>query len=461
MGAIQEFYNDFKNLIGIKDKSFADLQPEVPPYYSQLNDGTHSYNYETTRHGLFSFFGFGDDYFSPKENLKWYYENVGFFGDCINIYADIASQVRIKEIDKNGNVVENSDFCKLLDQPNNWQDGIAFIKEVVINSLCDGVNVMYGNFFRNGNLRTNPSLYNIDFFNLKFPKIKNPYEMKRRDIEDLVFFEKLEGNSQRKLFHYELAFIYDTISRKTYGEKGYNSDKFLNPISRVFGIRKDLQTLINSADNMAFLSEKKVNFIISKKNNNGQLAPLGTAEKMDIENKLGGWRMQRVGKSDVIATNEDLQTLPTLRDVKKMQLTEMQNNAKENIRSRFGIPRDLLDAYTGTNSGSTYENQQFAEARFTLNNVKNITDSWLYSLEKKNPQYFANGNKLVGSYEHMPSVVAINTKLKNDGFKAKAEALIKFFEAFEKSKSLGIEINYNDFLRENGFEEFLKSQKAE
>ena len=212
---------------------------------------------------------------------------------------------------------------------------------------------------------------------------------------------------------------------------------------------------------MAFLSEKKVNFIISKKSNNGQLAPLGTAEKMDIENKLGGWRMQRVGKSDVIATNEDLQTLPTLRDVKKMQLTEMQNNAKENIRSRFGIPRDLLDAYTGTNSGSTYENQQFAEARFTLNNVKNITDSWLYSLEKKNSQYFSNGNKLVGSYEHMPSVVAINTKLKNDGFKAKAEALIKFFEAFEKSKALGIEINYEDFLKQNGFEEFLKSQTSE
>lgn len=430
---------------------------EVDPFYSQLADGSHSYNYELERHGAFSFLGLGSSYYTPKENLKWYYENVSFFGDCVNLYCDIASQVRIQEIDISGNVVDNSEFVKLLEQPNEWQDGIAFIKELVINTLCSGINVQYGDFFKNGNLRLNPSLYNIDFYNLSFPKIKNPYLLKRKDIQELNFIEKLEDGEKRNLKMFELAFVYDMISKNTYGAKGYNSAKFLDPVSRVFSLRTDLQVLLNTTDTMAFLSGKKANWIISKKATAGSLAPLGAGEKKQIEIELS-----RTRQNDVVATNEDLQLLNITRDNRKMQMIEMQNNAKENVRSKFGIPRDLLDAYTGTNSGSTYENQQFAEARFTLNNVKNITDAWLYSLEKKNKTLFADrGHKLVGTYEHMPAIVAINTDLKNKGFKSKAEALIKFLEAFEKSKGLGIELNYADFLKENGFEEFLKSQTAE
>jgi len=440
------------------------FQSEIPPIYSELSNGDHTYNMETERHGLLGFLGLGSEYYSPSENLKWYYENVSFFSDCINLYADIASQVRIQEVDSSGNIVENSEFVKLLDQPNEWQDGIAFIKELVINTLCSGINVQYGNFFKNGNLRINPNLYNIDFFNLSMPKIKNPYILSRAQIQDLKFIEKLEGNEKRDLRMFELAFVYDTIAKNTYSGNGFNSSKFLDPISRVFSLRKDLQVLVNTTDTMAFLSGKNVNWIVSKNSPTGSLAPLGGEEKADIERQLSGnGRYGSKGrKSDIVATNEDLSLLNLTRDNRKMQMIEMQNNAKENVRSRYGIPRDLLDAFTGSNSGSTYENQQFAEARFTSNNVKNITDSWLYSLEKKNPSMFENrGHKLIGTYDHMPSLVAINSVLKNNGFKAKADALMKFLEAFEKSKGLGVELDYDAFLRENGFEEFLKTQSTQ
>ena len=432
------------------------------PNYVQLNDGTHTYGLETL--GFLSAFGIGDSYFKTQQNFKWYYENIGFYGDCINLYADIASQVRIMEIDASGNVVENSDFVKLLDQPNEWQDGIAFIKEMVINTLCNGINVQYGDFFKNGNLKMNPSLYNIDFFNLSFPKIKNRYKLKRSDIQDLTFIEHLENGEKRYLKYYELAFIYDTISKQGNGNTGYDSSKFLDPISRVQGIVKDLQIMDNTADTMAFLSGKNVNWIISKKNNAGQLAPLSGGEKSQIETNLSGSGKYgtRRGKSDIIATNEDLQALNIQRDNRKMQMTEMQNNAKENIRVRHNIPRDLLDAFTGSNSGSTYENQTTAEARFALSSVKNITDSWLYSLESKNKTLFADkGHKLIGSYDHMASVSVVNDKLKNEGFKSKADALTSFLVAFEKSKSLGIELDYQTFLTDNGFTEFLKTQSID
>lgn len=432
---------------------------EVDPIYTQLSDGTHTMNFDIERHGILGFMGIGDAYYTPQENLKWYYENVAFVNDCASIYCDIAAQVRIQEVDEDGNEVVNSEFVKLLDQPNEWQDGISFIKELVINTLFNGINVQYGDFFKNGNLRINPNLYNIDFFNISFPKIKNPYTMKRSDIQELTFIEKLEGNEKRYLKMYELAFVYDMISKSTYvGKQGFNSNKFLDPFSRIIPLRQDLQVLLNSTESMAFLTGKKVNWILSRNAPTaGSIAPLGSEEKSQIENKLSQKR-----KNDVAATSESLSALNLTRDVKKMQIIEMQNNAKENVRSKFGIPRDLLDAYNGTNSGSTYENQQFAEARFTLNNVKNITDSWLYSLEKKSKSYFeTRGTRLVGTYDHMASIVAVNSVLKNNGFKAKAEGLYKFLEAFEKAQGLGIELNYEDFLSQNGFEEFLKTQVAE
>lgn len=467
MGILTKLYEKIDHLTGFTgyksgaNKSLGDAN------YAQLNNGIHTYNYETDWLDAFKGLTSLDSYFTPKNNLKCYYENVPFLADCVNIYADIASQVRIQEIDSNGDVVENSQIIQLLEQPNAWQDQISFIKELVINTLCTGINIQYGDFFKNGNLNLNPSLYNLEFNSLKFPKIKNPYTFNRKDIDSLMFKEVLEEGRERILYFNELAFIYDMISRNTYGEKGFNSSKFLNPISRITSLEKDLQVLTNTSDTMAFLSGKNVNWIASKKNNAGQLAPLGDAEKMDIETKLSGNSSRygaRMGKSDVIATNEELSLLNLTRDNRKMQMIEMQNNAKENIRVKFGIPRDLLDAYTGTNSGSTYENQQFAEARFTLNNVKNITDSWLYSIENKEKMrvhFKDKGHKLIGTYEHMPSIIAVNAKLKNEGFKAKSEALIKFFEAFEKSKGLGIQLNYEDFLMDNGFEQFLKTQSTE
>ena len=146
----------------------------------------------------------------------------------------------------------------------------------------------------------------------------------------------------------------------------------------------------------------------------------------------------------------------------KREIIEMQNNAKENIRSKYGIPRELIDAYNGSSKGSTYENQQYAEARFTLNSVKNITDSWLYSLEKQNPIHFKNkGHKLIGTYDHMPSVIGVQTKMRNEGFKAKGDALNVVLDAFVKSKELGIQFDYESFLKENGFEDFLTTQSTE
>ena len=187
-----------------------DFSPEIPNNYVQLMDGTHTYNMEMDRLNML----FGGTSLSEIKNFKWYYENVPFLADCINIYAYMASQVQIQEVYEDGTPVKDSEFLKFLEQPNNWQDQISFIKEMVINTLTSGINVQYGNFFKEKTLDLNPQLYNIDFFNLQFPEIKNPYILTRDEIANLKFVEKLDSRNGRNIAFKELVFIYDQICYK-------------------------------------------------------------------------------------------------------------------------------------------------------------------------------------------------------------------------------------------------------
>ena len=84
---------------------------------------------------------------------------------------------------------------------------------------------------------------------------------------------------------------------------------------------------------------------------------------------------------------------------------------------------------------------------------KGITDRWLKVLMTKSPEYFSKtGTTLVGSYEEMPSHVAVNGKLKNDGLKAQSEALKAFFDAYTAARNNGLQMNAQEFLMQNGFE---------
>ena len=325
---------------------------------------------------------------------------------------------------------------------------------MVVNLLTTGMSIQYGNFFKNGNLRASPSLYNLEFNNIKFPEIKDPYTLTRDKIKTLKVVETLAGGVQRTRELHELAFFYDTIAKKNY-RGGGAENMFFNPISRISSILYSIQTILNSEDMMCFLTSNPVNSIISRKATGAGIAPLSGDQKNDIESKLNGRGRYGAGMGkagDVIATNETLERLDLTRDNKKLQTIEMQENAKENIRNRYLIPKDFF-------GGSTYENQQFAEAKFILGNVKTITDNWLQELTNKSPKYFKErGTRLIGTYDHLPSVIAIKTKLKNEGFKFKAEALVSLLGAFEKAQELGVSNDFEQFVKERGFEDFINNE---
>lgn len=448
------FLTKIDNALTAAKKGYNGAFDAVP--YAVLDDGTHAYNLEIITHGPLSLLGIGDKYTRTKDNLKYYYANTLFLQDCINLYADLAAQVKIMEVDEQGNEIEDSEFIKLLNNPNPFQTRTELIKEMVINCLSTGAVFQYGNFFKNGNLRANPLLYNLELYNLEFPKIKNKYSLTRKDVKALKVKEQIGDNKTRTIELGDLAFFYDTIPNAGWGEKGYSDSNYFRPMARLFSILPSVNTLLNSQSSMQFMTGNNVNKVLSKEQpNSGAVAPLGGDQKSDTEHKINGhgaYGMKNGKVGDIVVTNESLKVLDLTRDNKKMQMIEMKESAKEDVRNCYLIPKDFF-------GDSTYENKQFSEARLVLGGVKGITDNWLGSLENKSDGYFERRNtRLVGKYDHLPSVAETKKKLENEGFMLRAGALEKALTVYTQMLAVKPELKWEEYLRVNQFNEHLMIQ---
>lgn len=426
----------------------------VDPNYARLSDGTHSYSIENERFGWLNELWGADTFYKPKENLKSYYKSVYFLQECINLYADMASQVKIMEVDAKGNEVKDSPFLKMLNNPNPFQSRRELIKEMVINVLSTGGSFSYGNFFDKATMPLSPQLWNLEFNNLTFPHIKNRYIITPSTLSTLKLKEYIDAEiGSRNLTMAEVALFYDNIPNSGHGDNGFDGRHFFTPMSRLFAIMGSLHTLLDTQDTMAYLARNNVNKIVYKKYHDGTVAPLASDEKQDIEKKINGRGKygSRKGKAgDTIASNEDLGVLDLTRDNKKLQMVPIQDNAKENVRNAFLIPKDYF-------GDSTYENKQFSEARFVLGNVKSLTDNWLGALEQRCAPYFAkNGTHLSGTYDHLPSIIETKVQLKNKGFKDRADALINIMTAYEQMVLIEPMLKWEDFLNRHQFDDFLR-----
>lgn len=431
------------------DNTFKSLGRSIFSSYERLNDGTHAYHFQPE--DLLSYFGLGSPYYTPKENLKAYYFECFFLADCIDIYVDTCNRVRIMEVDNRGNEVTGSEYISFLNEPNGLQNLSEFISEMVINTLTTGMSIQYGNFFKNGNLRSGAQLFNIDFGRLSMPRIKNPYLLNKKAIGELIVREKLEGREVRDLQLFELAYFYDRIPKHGFTDNGFNSKNFFNPTSRLFPLISNIHTLMASQETMAYLSTSPVNSIVTKEKSDH--APTADDQKGDAEIKLSGRGKYGAGRGkigDIIVTNIPYKKLDLTRDNKKLQNVEMQHNSKDNIRTRLSIPKDYF-------GDSTYENKQTSEARFTLGPAKTITDNFLNTLTNKSPEYFQKrGTRLIGSYDHVEAVIETTKKEKNEGLKNRVEAISGCVDAYKKYQEIYPEISYEDFLINNQLTEFFK-----
>ena len=272
---------------------------------------------------------------------------------------------------------------------------------------------------------------------------------------------------RRDIPYRQLCIVYDTISHSLFGRGNYYSyspDRFLLPVSRLESLRYDLQILQNTEDALASLTHSPLLGIFSRKqDNNNEHGVFDALDQAMMEAELSGQGTSglSIGKNKYKATNTPLEFLDAISNLKKgvESMILSQNTAKKNIQVAFGIPSDIHNASsstTGKDSGSTYENQHIAEARFTTVQCAGITDKILDSLTHKNAEYFkSRGTKLIGSYDHLPSVIRGKELERNESIVNQLDALNKLLEAKVKADSTDVSLNIENYLKNNGFEDLL------
>lgn len=445
-------------MLSLKSSIFGSKEP----FYAKLNDGTHSYNFELDRKGLFSFMSKKGGYYIPLDNYRRYYSECSAIADAIDIITSIICEAEIFEVDKNTNEIKkDSPFIDLLNNPNPYQNRDEFIKDAFIDLYTTGISMQWSNFFSGGDLRKNYNcIYNVNYNNIEFPRVNNRYELSNRDVDSKLVKEYLGNGKYRMIKYSEIAYTYD-IGKNTYsGNDSIDNSVFFNPISRITPIRRDIATFNNVNDTLAYLTNVPVMAILSKKSINGELDPLDGEQKNDIEAKLNGrgaYGASAFGKGAIMATNTEFNLLDLTPDVRRLQLIQIQNNTKENIRSRFQIPKDIYDAVSGSTRGSTYENKQTAEAFLAITICGGALGKWLKSLEDMAKKYFDDrGTKLTYSFDHMSSVQAFNADSVYKGMESRMSAYKMAQEAYRVEAELNADaLSYNEFMLSMGFDDIL------
>lgn len=451
-----------------KIKSFFEINKHrsggSQPIYARLNDGSDTYNYEFERAGLLNYLNGTSGYYTALNDYRDYYFKISYVADLIDLTSNIITEAEIFEVRNSDNsIVEDSEWIKLLNNPNPYQTRAEFLKEALINRFTSGVSIFYSTFFQNGNLRAyNNNLYNIHYNRLLFPKVRVPYAITDRDMRDFKVIEQLENGDRRTLKFSQIGWVYDIGKNAGMYDGGYKGEMFFAPIPRLSSVRFQMQTLMNANDTMAYISNNPVLGILSKKTKDGAVAPLNGEEKNDIERKLngkGGYGASVLGKGGIIASNEEHTYNSLLVDISKLQLIPMTESAKNDIRSRFNVPRDLSDATDGKNS--TYENKQTAEALYINGFCKSYLNDILECFMKRSAGYFeSRGTRLVCSFDHFPSIQVADAEGLYNGLNLKMDSLIKAQQAYEKYITLEAKpISYEQFMINNGFDDLLTHKK--
>lgn len=154
------------------------------------------------------------------------------------------------------------------------------------------------------------------------------------------------------------------------------NDNYYQGISRVDALYKIIcnSEEIIDADNINIRFSKK--WMVSGKQdpNNVQELPMGSEEKEDIESKVEFGKNVQANKSQI--------------DIKRFSETLKAQGYDDNFAAKlymigkmYNIPRDIIEAYSSSSRGATYENQEKAMVRHIEHSLKPKGEELMDALE--------------------------------------------------------------------------------
>jgi hypothetical protein len=392
--------------------------------------GRELFRVERNRGGQFSYtFLDGNSFVDNGKYMEFYLSNP-VLSTIVNFSATYYSQMKITHLDKNGKVIENSDYTKLIHNPNYFQSKEDFFFQQMVFLAVTG----------------NDYIYQIKPFNNSVPNaIYNliPNEIDFNNINKIDKFIITKNNKiaiEEKIIKYNLDGVTHNLPLKsiipTYDlSNGLVGNSLLTSQSRVKAIAPVLyninKNLISKGINLEMSSK-----YLGKNESTGNEAQIQQGDRSSIENTLGS--------KSLILTNANVDVKHLVSDMKKLFLDEQYSEDFNKCLLAFGMNKNVINPFS---KDSTFENQSQGLISYIQNHIQNTADNTMNSLSQS-WGLFERGEKLKASYDHLPvmqsiinSKIATLTEFQNMVKVAKENGTITDTEAQQKTKELMIKLN--------------------
>ena len=371
------------------------------------------FNVERDRNGNTTYFLKGEGFENSKDYLKKAIENPVLM-TVLAMRCKLFSQMKITHLNKDGEVIENSEYIKLLQTPNYFQSQEDFLFQLMWFQSAVGTNLSYQ--IKPFSTSVPKAIYNLIPSEIDLKKTQEikkfiALDKDKKDYENQSIVYKLDGQAHN-LKLADLIPFYDLSN-------GLKPNTFNQSPSRVSGISKTLENIEQN------LKSKNINLQMSQKylagnktTINGVTPQVTSGDRTIIERILGSKSLH--------VTNQNIDVKHLVSDFKKLFLDEMFSADALTCLLAFEMNKDMLNYFS--NGASTYENFNQSLISFIQNSTQTDANSTLNSFSQQ-WGLFEKGERLVASYDHLP----IMQKVMNE----KIDTLVKFLDTITKEKELG------------------------
>lgn len=321
-----------------------------------------------------------------KSYLNLSFENFVLMTICA-LRAKTYSQMKIQHLDRNGNEIKNSQYVKLLAQPNYFQSQEDFFFCQMWFLSATGNDYCYE--VKSGQ---DPSaLYNlipseIDFKNANKVKkfLTQKADIKAYEEQQIVY---TLDDQEYKIPIKDIIPFYDLAN-------GMSKNMAMQSRSRVEGLDHVLQNINENVKSKNINLKFSQKYIISSQSD-GNEVQLQDDDRKDITRKLG--------TKSVIITNQKILATHLVSDFKKLFLDEQLANDALFCLLAFDMNKDVLNYFS---KDSTFENQEKGVINWIQNSIQVDANNTMNSFASHWGLLDA-GEKLVASYDHLPVMQAV------------------------------------------------------
>ena len=323
----------------------------------------------------------------------------------IALRAKMYSQMEITHVNSKGDVIENSPYVNLLNNPNVFQSKEDFFFQQMWFLSATGNDYTYEiKAFKN---EVPKALYNLIPSDIDFKEVQkvNKFFSTKEDWKSYAK-KKIKYTLDNQEYNIEIGDLipfYDMAN-------GLSTNSFMKSESRVKGISKVLENIEQN------IKSKNINLQMSQKylgknENTGHEGQIQAGDKQSIE--------RAVVKNSLIVTNANIDVKHLVSDMKRLYLDEQFSQDALKCLLAFDMNKDVLN-YFGQGS-STFENQEKGELRYLQNSIIPTANSTMNSFSSQ-WGLLEKGEKLVASYNHLNIMQPIMNE-KISSFKAMQETL--------------------------------------